>query len=162
MTGGLARCCVKLQGLAGPLSGSLTEAVRPYKYCHCCSHFLIFLIFGDNQIAQSVSHNLILLDIWKSTLITMSASFSLYHIPTLFVATATTFGGLIPFFNAEDAIREFGLPERIAISKPAQVRLGRRYGTPHSNRTGNLHILLSGKVQSGGHSNGDSRVRVLG
>ncbi|KAJ6499806.1 hypothetical protein DFH09DRAFT_945135, partial [Mycena vulgaris] len=41
------------------------------------------------------------------------------HIPSLFVATATTFGGLMPFFNAEHAILEFGLPLRIAASKPA-------------------------------------------
>lgn len=41
-------------------------------------------------------------------------------IPPLFVATATTFGGLIPFYNAQYAIEEFGLPRRVAISKPAQ------------------------------------------
>lgn len=46
--------------------------------------------------------------------------FSLFHLPPLFVAAATTFGGLIPFFNAEYAILEFGLPQRIASSRPAQ------------------------------------------
>ncbi|CAG8981796.1 hypothetical protein HYALB_00004739 [Hymenoscyphus albidus] len=50
----------------------------------------------------------------------MSSQFALGHIPALFVATATTFGGLMPFFNAEHAILEFGLPQRIASSKPAQ------------------------------------------
>ena len=50
----------------------------------------------------------------------MLANFALRHIPSLLVATATTFGGLMPFFNAEYAILEFGLPQRIAISKPAQ------------------------------------------
>ncbi|CAG8950225.1 hypothetical protein HYFRA_00008463 [Hymenoscyphus fraxineus] len=50
----------------------------------------------------------------------MLSHFTLRHIPTLFVATATTFGGLMPFFNAEAAILEFGLPKRIAISQPAQ------------------------------------------
>lgn len=50
----------------------------------------------------------------------MLGHFSLIHVPPLFVAAATTFGGLIPFFNAEYAILEFGLPQRIAISKPAQ------------------------------------------
>lgn len=50
----------------------------------------------------------------------MFAHFALRHIPPLLVATALTFGGLIPFFNAEYAILEFGLPKRIAISKPAQ------------------------------------------
>ncbi|KAK2736780.1 hypothetical protein FQN57_000552 [Myotisia sp. PD_48] len=43
------------------------------------------------------------------------------HLPPLLVATATTFGGLMPYFNAESAILEFGLPQRIAISKPAQA-----------------------------------------
>ncbi|KAL5334099.1 hypothetical protein BJX70DRAFT_379019 [Aspergillus crustosus] len=46
--------------------------------------------------------------------------FTLGHLPPLFVATATTLGGLIPFFNAERAILDFGLPPRIATSKPAQ------------------------------------------
>ncbi|PVI00098.1 hypothetical protein DM02DRAFT_593351 [Periconia macrospinosa] len=50
----------------------------------------------------------------------MFENFTLAHIPTLFVATATTFGGLMPFFNAQSAIEEFGLPKRIAISKEAQ------------------------------------------
>ncbi|KAL8993767.1 MAG: hypothetical protein Q9169_006099 [Polycauliona sp. 2 TL-2023] len=50
----------------------------------------------------------------------MFDDFVLRHIPPLLVATALTFGGLMPFFNAEHAIQEFGLPKRIAISKPAQ------------------------------------------
>ncbi|KAL8646340.1 MAG: hypothetical protein Q9226_006901 [Calogaya cf. arnoldii] len=50
----------------------------------------------------------------------MFADFALRHIPPLLVATALTFGGLMPFFNAEYAIQEFGLPKRIATSKPAQ------------------------------------------
>jgi hypothetical protein len=47
----------------------------------------------------------------------MSARFGLRHIPP----AATTFGSVIVFFNAEYAIREFGLPQRRAISKPAQA-----------------------------------------
>jgi hypothetical protein len=50
----------------------------------------------------------------------MFSHFTWTHIPTLFVATATTFGGLVPFFNAKYAIEEFGLPKRIATSKEAQ------------------------------------------
>ncbi|KAF2645169.1 hypothetical protein P280DRAFT_444626 [Massarina eburnea CBS 473.64] len=50
----------------------------------------------------------------------MFENFTLAHIPTLFVATATTFGGLMPFFNAEAAIEELGLPKCIAASKDAQ------------------------------------------
>lgn len=49
----------------------------------------------------------------------MLANFALLHTPPLLVATALTFGGLWPFFNAEAAILEFGLPQRIAISKTA-------------------------------------------
>jgi hypothetical protein len=51
----------------------------------------------------------------------MSTTFTLRHIPPLLVATATTFGGLMPFFNAEHAIIGFGLPKHIVISKPAQA-----------------------------------------
>lgn len=50
----------------------------------------------------------------------MVPHFAIHHIVPLFVATATTLGGLMPFFNAEHAIREFGLPPRIAESKAAQ------------------------------------------
>lgn len=50
----------------------------------------------------------------------MFENFTWYHAPTLFVATATTFGGLMPFFNARAAIEEFGLPKRIAASSEAQ------------------------------------------
>ncbi|KAF3492348.1 uncharacterized protein GIQ15_01865 [Arthroderma uncinatum] len=51
----------------------------------------------------------------------MFEDFTAWHIPPLFVATVTTFGGLIPFWNAGYAIEEFGLPKRIAISKEAQA-----------------------------------------
>ncbi|KAI4273228.1 MAG: hypothetical protein LQ337_004788 [Flavoplaca oasis] len=50
----------------------------------------------------------------------MFADFALRHVPPLLVATVLTFGGLMPFFNAEHAIMEFGLPKHIAVSKPAQ------------------------------------------
>ena len=50
----------------------------------------------------------------------MPLGIALAHIPFLFVASALTFGGLMPFFNAEYSILEFGLPPRVATSKPAQ------------------------------------------
>lgn len=50
----------------------------------------------------------------------MFEDFTILHIPPLFVAAAITFGGLIPFFNPEYALLEFGLPKRVAASKPAQ------------------------------------------
>ncbi|KAM7189341.1 hypothetical protein V8F33_010120 [Rhypophila sp. PSN 637] len=40
--------------------------------------------------------------------------FSLRHIPALFQASTTTFGGIWPLFNARGAILEFGFPERVA------------------------------------------------
>lgn len=53
----------------------------------------------------------------------MSTNFAvplLRHGPPLLIATALTFGGIMPFFNAENAILAFGLPQRIATSKSAQ------------------------------------------
>lgn len=47
--------------------------------------------------------------------------FALRHIPALAIATALTFGGMIPFYNPAGAISEFGLPDHIASSPPAQV-----------------------------------------
>ena len=43
------------------------------------------------------------------------------HIPPLVIATGQALGGLMPFWNPADAIRAFGLPERIAIAQPAQL-----------------------------------------
>lgn len=42
------------------------------------------------------------------------------HFPGLFLATTFTFGGMIPLFNEQRAMREFGLPERIVASREAQ------------------------------------------
>ena len=47
--------------------------------------------------------------------------FHLLHVPPLLVATALTVGGMMPFWNPDGAIREFGLPERIAVSPPAHA-----------------------------------------
>jgi hypothetical protein len=46
--------------------------------------------------------------------------FNPWHIPALFVASALTFGGMWPYFDATSAIRDFGLPSRIADSKEAR------------------------------------------
>lgn len=50
----------------------------------------------------------------------MFSKFFLRHITSLFVATALTLGGLLPFFSAEYTIRESKLPERPTVSQPAQ------------------------------------------
>lgn len=47
--------------------------------------------------------------------------FAFRHIPALGIATAHTFGGMVPFYNGANAISMFGLPERISSSHPAQV-----------------------------------------
>jgi hypothetical protein len=46
--------------------------------------------------------------------------FTLNHIPALFVATALTFGGMVPIFDAKFAIRETGFSQRLYNSKEAQ------------------------------------------
>ncbi|KAK1689362.1 hypothetical protein BDP55DRAFT_628689 [Colletotrichum godetiae] len=43
------------------------------------------------------------------------------HIFPLFVATTTTFGGLLALFNPAGSIKAFGLPQRIASSPTAHA-----------------------------------------
>ncbi|CAG9952196.1 unnamed protein product [Clonostachys rosea f. rosea IK726] len=50
---------------------------------------------------------------------TILPPFSPRHIPPLFIATAFTLGGLLPLWNPARAIREYGLPERVAESPTA-------------------------------------------
>lgn len=50
-------------------------------------------------------------------------NFQLRHLPGLLIASSETFGGFWPLFNAESAIRAFGLPEPIAQSVPAQATM---------------------------------------
>ncbi|KAI2615015.1 hypothetical protein GGR54DRAFT_642752 [Hypoxylon sp. NC1633] len=49
----------------------------------------------------------------------MFEHFELGHIPALFVATTTTFGGMWSFFDARAAMLEFGLPDTIASTPSA-------------------------------------------
>jgi hypothetical protein len=49
------------------------------------------------------------------------SAFNYTHLPTLFVATALTFGGMWPLYNPQSAIREMGFPARIHTSKEAQA-----------------------------------------
>ncbi|KAF5019479.1 hypothetical protein F66182_8518 [Fusarium sp. NRRL 66182] len=49
------------------------------------------------------------------------SNFSPWHIPALFIGTAFTLGGLLPFRAPARAMREYGLPEGIARSEPAQT-----------------------------------------
>ncbi|KAF2203319.1 hypothetical protein GQ43DRAFT_438896 [Delitschia confertaspora ATCC 74209] len=51
----------------------------------------------------------------------MFSNCSFRHIPTLFVATTTIFGGIIPFVNSQYTIEELDLPKRIVISKEAHL-----------------------------------------
>ena len=51
----------------------------------------------------------------------MATGFSPRHIPALFIATTTTFGGaLYPLASAAGSLREFGFPPRVQKSKEAQ------------------------------------------
>ncbi|PTB73970.1 hypothetical protein M440DRAFT_1339175 [Trichoderma longibrachiatum ATCC 18648] len=49
----------------------------------------------------------------------MLEHFTPRHIMPLLVASATTFGGLWPFWSPKNAMLEFGLPESIAASRAA-------------------------------------------
>lgn len=52
---------------------------------------------------------------------TFIPSFSPRHIPPLFIASAFTLGGLLPFWKPDRAIREYGLPGHIATSRAAHT-----------------------------------------
>lgn len=45
----------------------------------------------------------------------------LHHIPSLFIATTFTFGGLWPLWDPKAPMLEFGLPEHIADSEAART-----------------------------------------
>ncbi|KAH7200228.1 centromere kinetochore component CENP-T-domain-containing protein [Fusarium oxysporum] len=51
-----------------------------------------------------------------------------WHIPAMFMGTAFTLGGLLPLRAPDRAMREYGLPEGIVRSEPAQLAFG-IYGT---------------------------------
>jgi hypothetical protein len=48
-------------------------------------------------------------------------TFSLTHIPALFIGTAFVLGGGLPFYSAQRAMLEFGLPAHRAAQEPAQA-----------------------------------------
>jgi hypothetical protein len=48
-------------------------------------------------------------------------SFRPMHLPPLVIGTLLSLGGMIPFWDSPRAIREYGLPERFAVSAPAQA-----------------------------------------
>ncbi|EEQ30555.1 hypothetical protein McanMca71_000741 [Microsporum canis] len=86
----------------------------------------------------------------------MFDNFTAWHIPPLFVATATTFGGLMPFWNAAHAIGEFGLPNRIAISKEAQAVM-----ITASGRTSALGLALFAFYSQGKFREVDTIMMIL-
>lgn len=47
--------------------------------------------------------------------------FHVLHLLPLALATVFIFGGALPLWDGASAIREFGLPEHIALSREAQV-----------------------------------------
>ncbi|KAF4449556.1 efflux pump antibiotic resistance [Fusarium austroafricanum] len=52
------------------------------------------------------------------------SNFSPWHIPAVFLGTTFTLGGLLPLRAPERAMREYGLPEGIVKSEPAQLAFG--------------------------------------
>lgn len=89
----------------------------PHSLSRPLSHFVsIWRHQRTGRIRQHPTLRLQQNDITMST-----ARFTIRHIPPLFCATAATFGGFVPLFNAEYAIRGMGLPQRISVSKPAQA-----------------------------------------
>ncbi|KAL6887993.1 hypothetical protein GGI43DRAFT_229637 [Trichoderma evansii] len=87
----------------------------------------------------------------------MFEHFALRHIVPLFVASATTFGGLWPFWAPRDAMLEFGLPARIADSPTAQPVM-----VLSSARTTALGLLMFIFYQQGKFADVDTVMSVMG
>ncbi|KAI1402481.1 hypothetical protein F4819DRAFT_280192 [Hypoxylon fuscum] len=67
----------------------------------------------------------------------MFEHFKLRHIPPLFVACATSFGGLWPLFDPKAALLEFGFPSFIAESPPVYPVM-----VTQSIRTSTLGLIM--------------------
>ncbi|PNP46127.1 hypothetical protein TGAMA5MH_02162 [Trichoderma gamsii] len=87
----------------------------------------------------------------------MFEQFAWRHIVPLFVASATTFGGLWPFWAPRDAMLEFGLPARIADSPTAQPVM-----VVSSARTTALGLLMFIFYQQGKFADVDIVMSVMG
>jgi len=87
----------------------------------------------------------------------MFSDFQLTHIPSLFVATALTFGGMVPIFNGEAAIREMGFPPRLHKSKEAQSIM-----TLGMGRTTTIGIALWTFYMKGKFEEVDTLLFILG
>uniref|UniRef100_A0A098DED3 Uncharacterized protein n=3 Tax=Gibberella zeae TaxID=5518 RepID=A0A098DED3_GIBZE len=73
------------------------------------------------QPARFVLHPTITSVSMASGLFANLSGISAWHIPAIFIGTAFTLGGLLPFRSPARAMREYGLPEGIARSEPAQT-----------------------------------------
>ncbi|KAI9901032.1 hypothetical protein N3K66_002849 [Trichothecium roseum] len=51
---------------------------------------------------------------------TFIGGFSARHIPSLFIATTFTLGGLLPFWDPARAMREYGFPGHVADARAAR------------------------------------------
>lgn len=87
----------------------------------------------------------------------MFENFHLTHIPVLFVASATTFGGLWPFFDARGATAEMGLPRRFGDSPEARAVF-----TLCSARTTALGLVLFTLYFGNKFSEVDTVMTILG
>ena len=87
----------------------------------------------------------------------MFNQYRLSDIPPLLVATATTFGGLWPFWAPRDAMLEFGLPKRIADNP-----LTHSVMAISSARTSALGLLIFIFYSQGRFSEVDTVLCVMG
>jgi len=86
------------------------------------------------------------------------SDFSPRHIPALFIAFIQTFGGLWPIFGSTSAaMREFGLPARIADSREAQTAF-----IVGAGRTTVIGVIMYTLYFQGKYHNVDSVLLILG
>jgi hypothetical protein len=87
----------------------------------------------------------------------MFEHFRLTHIPMLFIASTTTFGGLWPFFNVRGATAAMGLPQRFSDSKEARTVF-----TLCSGRTTALGLILFALYFQNKFAEVDTVMTILG
>lgn len=76
----------------------------------------------------------------------MFANFALRHVPHLFIATALTFDGLIPFFNAEVRILSIRAAKTHRHLPTSPFNHDHKLGAHYGNKTSTLHVLFPGEV----------------
>src|SRR4051812_19543798 len=83
--------------------------------------------------------------------------FSPFHIPVLVQATATTFGGMWPLWNARGAMLEFGWPARVAETPETHLVMAQG-----QSRTTILGLLTFIFYFRGQYEDDDTLLAVIG